>query len=198
MFDVSNPNENFREIKILMNGFYGEKHKRSEEVNKLKKALELAELKTEEKLRVDDIEGYTTSKNEEEFYRRKIKAIDEMEPVKVDLFKLRELIKEEREKIIAEFEEEKEPLEKAFMKALRDLCDFREDKKKRLGELRRLVDSFNMKDKIEVPNMFLYYLKDNHSGEQLEISYYDERNIEVTKFPKYGYTTSIRINKGKN
>lgn len=196
MFDVSSPNEEFREIKVLMNGFSGEKQKRAEEAKKLKEALKMAELKTEEKLRVDDIEGYTTSKNEEEFYRRKIKAIDEMKPVKVDIFKLRELIKEEREKVITEFEEDKKPFEEAFMKALTDLCDFKVEKEKRLRELRRLADSFNMKDNIEVPDMFLYYLKNKNSGEKIEVSYYDENRIEVTKLPKYGYATSIQITKG--
>ncbi|GLI54518.1 hypothetical protein PM10SUCC1_00330 [Propionigenium maris DSM 9537] len=191
MFDISNPNEDFREIKILMNGFYGENHKRTEEVKKLKEALQLAELKTEEKLRVDDIEGYTTSKNEEEFYRRKIKAIEEMKPVKVDLFKLRELVKEEREKIVTEFEEGKEPLEKAFLKALKDLCDFMEDKRKRHESLRRLVDSFNMKDKIGVSSMILKYL------DGVDVSYYNNDAIELQK-GFYGGPVSLRFYLGKN
>ncbi len=191
MFDVSNPNEDFREIKILMNGFYGEKHERAEEVNKLKKALELAELKTEEKLRVDDIEGYTTSKNEEEFYQRKIKAIEEMKPVEVDSSKLQKLIKEEREKIVTEFEEGRESLEKAFMKALTDLGDFMEAKKKKHKTLVRLVDSFNMKDKIGVPQMIIKCL------DGVDVSYYNNDVIELQK-GFYGGPTSIRFYLGKN
>ncbi|GLI56985.1 hypothetical protein PM10SUCC1_24990 [Propionigenium maris DSM 9537] len=191
MFDVSNSNEDFREIKILMNGFYGEKHKRAEEVNKLKKSLELAELKTEEKLRVDDIEGYTTSKNEEEFYRRKIKAIEEMKSVEVDSSKLQKLIKEEREKMITEFEEGRESLEKAFLKALTDLGDFMEAKKKKHKTLVRLVDSFNMKDKIGVPQMIIKYL------DGVDVSYYNNDVIELQK-GFYGGPTSIRFYLGKN
>ncbi|GLI58305.1 hypothetical protein PM10SUCC1_38190 [Propionigenium maris DSM 9537] len=188
MFDVSNPNEDFREIKILMNGFYGEKQQRAEEIKKLKEALQMAELKTEEKLRVDDIEGYTTSKNEEEFYRRKIKAIDEMKPVKVDLFKLRELVKEEREKIVTEFDEGKDPLEKAFMKALIDLCDFMEDKRKRHEALRRLVDSFNMKGEVGVSRIFLSYLND------VEVSYHND-TIDLQKRIPHGGMSSMWFKK---
>jgi len=188
MFDVSNPNEDFREIKILMNGFYGEKQRRAEGAKKLKEALKLAELKTEEKLRVDDIEGYTTSKNEEEFYRRKIKAIEEMKPVKVDLFKLRDLIKEEREKIVTEFDEGKEPLEKAFMEALTDLCDFMEDKRKKHKTLERLVDSFNMKGEVGVSGIYLSYL------DEVKVSYYDNTIDLQKRIPHVG-TNSMRFKK---
>ncbi len=189
MFDVSNPNEDFREIKILMNDFYGEKQKRAEEAKKLKEALKLAELKTEEKLRVDDIGGYTISKNEEEFYRRKIKTVDEMKPVKVDLFKLRELIKEEREKIVTEFDEGKETLEKAFMKALIDLCDFMEDKRKKHKTLERLVDSFNMKGEVGVSPIFLSYL------DEVEVSYHSSNTIDLQKRIPHGGTSSIWFRK---
>jgi len=173
MFDVSNPNEEFREIKIIMNSFYENKQARAEEKKKLKEALQVAELKTEQKLRIDDIEGYSTSKNEEAFYRKKIKTLDEMKPAKIDLFQLRNLIKEEREKVITEFDEGKECLEKAFMKALIDLCDFMEDKKKKHKTLERLVDSLNMKDDVGVSPIFFEYLDD------VRVSYYNGRiNLE--------------------
>ena len=177
MFDVSKQNEEFREIKVLMNGFYEKNEQRIEEGKKIKEALKLAVAKTEFKLSIDDIEGYTTSKNEEEFYRRKIKAIEEMKPIEVDTSKLRDLIKEEVNKITADFDDGRGSLEEGFMKALTDLCDFMEDKKKRIRALESLVNSFHTKEEIGVSSKLLRYMKE----ENLEFSYYGDHLIEISK-----------------